>query len=1140
MVRETNQIEIIKDKYKDLPMALAVYKLQNDDMVPVVCSSGVYELLNSNRSKINYRLDEIIGKENHEKLMQSIKEFLKGEVGKVHIFNHISNDNNIIVSCEFFLKEMEEENYVFLQMSLIDEITDNLPVNITIYETEDGVELKLIKVSKFYSMMLGVQPEVHFNEMKKNPFNEVHQEDVDSLKNDIKENIDKGNDEYEKVLRYWNRKTGSYKNVKIIIKILNSLDNKKLLIVNHIDMDSQYQAEKNLLLAIKYSRLQYMEWDFIDNILSIKEYMKGSGYKSIKIKDFYSKEKLSKIIHKLYVDVYFDELTKLIEGKQDETVIDNICLNSEGIFEWQRHNLLVTDRDSMGNPIKIIGTSSPINEQKEMEERLTTILTQYGLTTWLYYPRKDMGIILNSTDNEYDNTVHENFPDEFLSDKKIFREDRPKVNEAYNRVKAGEPNVKYLMRVDKGSGWRWLETNYTSVFNEEGEVLYAIGSSRDVTEEVNLRKEYYDAFELYKNINAEIETATIIDLNENKVVSTAGTANIFDEYKGVAYDKIIEKLAGFAAKKEDEEWILKFKGENAIDLYNSGERSFSREIMFLAPEGQLYFIEKVRLIKNPENGNIMMFFTANDTTKGHEVNTFLKFLASNRYDFAAIVNLSNKAYNYIYYYPKPKDKRNFTTVHGKGFFEAGKSRLIKYLGESRATEIIDFINPEVIIKKLNEEDEYTYIYHSFEGEKKLNKKLIFKYYDKESLDVGIIQQDVTEDFKIEKRRREVISEAFEEVKKANDTKNEFLSRMSHDMRTPMNAIIGMSEFGLQEVTDEKAREYFSQIKASSVYLMGLLNDILDMQRLEAGNIELKPEIVNLNECMINNINIIKVRASEKNIILKTTFNNDINIKYIYVDILRLNQILLNILNNAIKYTKSGGMVSWNIEYLLTKEGYIVNHTIEDNGIGMSEEYLKDLYTPFVRAKNKYVDQSEGVGLGLAISKKLVDAMGGNLDCKSSLGKGTVFNIILPIEIPEEADIKKALKNNNVKLNCENNLIGKRILLCEDVEINSRIVAKMLNPLGVILTVAKDGKEGLGLVEKNEYDLILMDIHMPVMDGLLATEKIREFDKMTPIVALSANAYSKDVENSLKAGMNSHLSKPVDRNELISEICNLTR
>ena len=244
MGRETNQIEIIKDKYKDLPMALAVYKLQNDDMVPVVCSSGVYELLNSNMSKINYRLDEIIGKENHEKLMQSIKEFLKGEVGKVHIFNHISNDNNIIVSCEFFLKEMEEENYVFLQMSLIDEITDNLPVNITIYETEDGVELKLIKVSKFYSMMLGVQPEVHFNEMKKNPFNEVHQEDVDTLKKDIKENIDKGNDEYEKVLRYWNRKTGSYKNVKIIIKILNSLDNKKLLIVNHIDMDSQYQAEK--------------------------------------------------------------------------------------------------------------------------------------------------------------------------------------------------------------------------------------------------------------------------------------------------------------------------------------------------------------------------------------------------------------------------------------------------------------------------------------------------------------------------------------------------------------------------------------------------------------------------------------------------------------------------------------------------------------------------------------------------------------------------------------------------------------------------------------------------------------------------------------------------------------------------------
>ena len=1124
------------EKHEKLSLPLIIYSLSENNIKPVEITDGFLRMFKLKREDSLNKIELLFDKIQYNNLINSLKDLNKNEELKNQIM--LLNGKDSAFNCRCYIEEFNDDKYIFVLFESINELTKNFPANITVYETVDGEELGLLRVSEYYSEMLGMDNDVHYMEMKDGPYKELFCEDEIVFKKEIKESIKNGDKDYERVLRYWNRKTNSYKHVKIMIKIVRTLSSKVLLFINHIDVDLQYQAEKNLLLAIKFSEIQYMEWNFVNNTVSIREYSKKDGYRRTDIKDFYSKKKLNKLIHKTYVDEYYDELTNLIEGGKDQTVIDNICLNSDGIYEWQRHNLIVTERDNNGRPINIVGTTSPINEQKEIEERLNTISTQYGLTTWVYYPDKKVGKIINSIGGKYDNAIYENFPWSFLKDNKIHEEDYTKIDEAYKRIEAGEKNVEYTMRLDSGRGYRWLEINHTNVYNDKDEIIYAVGSSRDITEEMNLRKEYYDTYDLYKNINKETTTATIVDLNENEIISAIGDSNIFYKYPNMIFDDALDTLASFAIQEEDSKWLLKFKRLSALELYNLGERNFTREIKFAAPEGQLYFIESVRLIKNPENGNVMMFFTANDITKNYEIDSFLKFIASNRYDFAAIVNLSDPSYNYIYYYPDTLSEIKYSTVHGKDFFNEGKKRLIKYLGNTDAEKIIENINPDMILKKLNENEEYTYIYHREKDGVKYTKKMVFKYYDKDEHKVGIIQQDVTEDFKTEEKRRQILSEAFDEAKKANDIKNEFLGRMSHDMRTPMNAIIGMSEFGLLEIKDENAKEYFSQIKASSSYLMGLLNDILDMQKLENGNIELHKEIANLNDCMINNTNIIKVRSNEKGIDLETNFNNDIDLKYINVDTLRLNQVLLNVLNNAIKYTQIGGKVTWNAEFLLTKNGYILNHTITDNGIGMSEKFLEDLYTPFVRANSDFVSENEGIGLGLAISKKLVDTMGGTMDCRSQLGKGTTFNINLPIEVPSEKEVKKHLSKSNVKLNCENNLIGKRILLCEDVEINSKIVKKMLYPFGVIITVAENGKIGLELMEKNKYDLVLMDIHMPIMNGLEATKKIREFDKRTPIVALSANAYNKDIENSLKSGMNTHLSKPVNRNELLNEIFKL--
>ena len=378
-----------------------------------------------------------------------------------------------------------------------------------------------------------------------------------------------------------------------------------------------------------------------------------------------------------------------------------------------------------------------------------------------------------------------------------------------------------------------------------------------------------------------------------------------------------------------------------------------------------------------------------------------------------------------------------------------------------------------------------------------------------------------------KRTNSRLSAALQEADTANNAKTDFLSRMSHDIRTPMNAIIGLTELAKDEEMSKTAKEYLEKIGSSSNFLLGLINDILDMSKIESGELTLNPAPYH-REQFVQAVNtIMKPLMDAKNI----TFVVEVSEAYecIMVDKLRHNQIFFNLLSNASKFTPPGGRVEFMITPLSPKNGMVGHdYYIRDTGIGMSEEFLTRLFEPFSQEQTEGNDTVMGTGLGLPIVKSLVEAMDGTITVKSELGKGTEFHITLYYPLAQDNTERKQ------QTICYDNLKGAAILLAEDHPLNAEIAVKLLEKQGCIVTWTKNGKECLDCFNSSEmhhFSLVLMDMRMPVMNGLEATEEIRKLSRedaqTVPIIAMTANAYTEDVEKCLNAGMNGHIAKPVE-------------
>lgn len=389
------------------------------------------------------------------------------------------------------------------------------------------------------------------------------------------------------------------------------------------------------------------------------------------------------------------------------------------------------------------------------------------------------------------------------------------------------------------------------------------------------------------------------------------------------------------------------------------------------------------------------------------------------------------------------------------------------------------------------------------------------------------------------RQHEQLEIAVKRAEAANKAKSEFLFNMSHDIRTPMNAIMGFTNFALESNDPDKQREYLENIDVSSKQLLDLLNNILELARIENHKIIIEEEPVDVRETFHKLCTIFSSDLKKKN--LSCTVDMDISHPYLYMDTVHYSQVFLNIVSNAVKYTPDGGAVSLSFKELPgdTEDTCLLETVIEDNGIGMSEEFQAYAYESFSRERTSTVSGIQGTGLGLAIVKNLVSLMNGRVTLQSRQGMGTKVTVCLPHRFGKTpADKKEGEPESWENLRLD----GVHILLAEDIDVNAIIATKLLAGKGCIVERARDGVECVNMLLKARegyYDLILMDIQMPVMDGYQAARSIRSFENVkkasVPILAMTANAFREDCEKAAEAGMDGHIAKPLNAGDMFRKI-----
>ena len=379
-----------------------------------------------------------------------------------------------------------------------------------------------------------------------------------------------------------------------------------------------------------------------------------------------------------------------------------------------------------------------------------------------------------------------------------------------------------------------------------------------------------------------------------------------------------------------------------------------------------------------------------------------------------------------------------------------------------------------------------------------------------------------------------VEAALEVAEKASKAKTDFLSNMSHDIRTPMNAIIGITTLMKNELHQpKKLAEHLGKLETSGRLLLGIINDILDMSRIESGKTTLNIEKTNLPQQVSQLDSIIRQQASQRR--QTFTVENHVQHENVLADPNRLNQVLMNILSNAVKYTPQGGHIRLDVEELTHTEHYAkYRFVVQDDGIGMSEAYQKTLFEPFTREEKSGTNRVQGTGLGMAITKSIVDLMGGTIHVESAPGKGSRFEVVLEFPIDAEADKVQTASALPEEAEAVSPLSGMSFLCAEDNAINAEILEMLLETKGASCTICSNGQEivdAFASVKPGEYDMILMGVQMPVMDGLEATRRIRNGEnplgRTIPILAMTANAFLEDMQKSKEAGMDEHLSKPVD-------------
>lgn len=751
--------------------------------------------------------------------------------------------------------------------------------------------------------------------------------------------------------------------------------------------------------------------------------------------------------------------------------------------------------------------------------------------------------------------IHEGYRHEFLQKFSL---------ESIRKARlAGIPKVDFLCLQQIG-GWQRYVSVTAHLSQKNKETSYVVLAMQDVDERIHQELEHrLQDMRLAAIVKSRYSMMNTVHLDTGQYEPVwLGEGKGLGKTAPEDYRSFFERALSTFVYEEDRQMFQKlFSLEHLREKAAETENYLEEACQFRIQNGHLRWIESRILYIRQEDNTMVNILGRDITRKKFQEEERLRSAQEKAYIISGLSSMFFSTYYIDLEYDTFRtvtQRREVGQVLGNWnrYSSAIHTYAEHFIHPEDSKEYLSVMDPQNLVRTLNPEHHFVAVEYrqkrkGGEGAAKEDQWIratvvLAQTVDGHPKTALYAAQDVTESKRKEARERRALKEACDAANHANASKSEFLSRMSHDIRTPMNGIIGMAAIATSHLDDKnRVLDCLNKIGLSSQHLLSLINEVLDMSKIESGKFALSHDPVSLSDMIRNLEAMIRVPAQEKGHTFMI-YPLDIAHPNIIGDMVRLQQIFMNILGNAVKYTPPGGTIQMKISETPAKEqGYgCYEFAIWDNGIGMSQEYIKKIFDPFSRAEDSRTSKIEGAGLGMTITQHIVHMMNGQIHIESQPGAGSRFTVTLILKQQDTADPKPGGPPADGPLGAfgELSFDGKRVLLVEDNELNREIAEEILGTTGVIVESAVNGQEALNIFRDSPpgyYDLIFMDIQMPMMNGHEATRAIRALPRpdasSVPIVAMSANAFTDDILASRESGMNEHITKPLDLGLLMSRL-----
>ncbi|MGM9569115.1 MAG: ATP-binding protein [Phascolarctobacterium sp.] len=714
-------------------------------------------------------------------------------------------------------------------------------------------------------------------------------------------------------------------------------------------------------------------------------------------------------------------------------------------------------------------------------------------------------------------------------------------------LQGGQEAAEFVYRLVRADGsYVWVRNTLNSLPTEDG-LRRNFCVYRDITKELEekeeLRSKYRELLSTsYYGLGHDMLLVGHCNISQNKMLEVIDNQNK-DLLGKLGYERetFIRFVGQFIVDAEERQEYLKFAlNAPLLEAYAQGKREVSHVYFVKSPLEKYgrYAQFKVTMMQNPDTDDIMGVLSIMDATEQTINRKIVRKMSVLGADRITDIDLVHGTRTVLY----------AANVHSPLIGRKGKisdfleRSLERHVAPEDRELWLEHLQPDYIRKALADKDSYSFTYSVYKN-KNFPPKVKMATVTAIDMRLGRVcmaRTDITASVEAERRSKEALEAALAEAERANRAKSEFLSNVSHDIRTPMNAIMGMTSIAMNNLQNPQGlRDCLDKIVISSKHLLGLINNVLDMSKIEAGKLVLNKEQVSLRSLVSGIVTTIQgqIQAKEQELVLDI---GRLECATVLSDGVRLQQVLLNLLGNAVKFTPTGGRVEFSLHQKPSPKGASMVRLyfgVRDNGIGMTPDFVKHIFESFAREDNRRVQKIEGTGLGMAITKYIVDAMGGTIVVHSKPNEGTDFQIVLDVERGKTCGQHKEAAADAAKH--EVNVAGLRVLLAEDNELNQEIAKALLERQGISVETADNGQicvDKFTASQVGYYDAILMDLRMPVMNGYEATRAIRALvrdDAKLPIIAMTADAFAEDMQHCLAAGMTAHMAKPMDVEKLMN-------